>query len=240
MYEYKTSWSYITGNDMNFVVYGSQIYISHTQIGLSLPAGHISLVRQNPSLVVTNVPSMTLALWSHWFVAFHANGTQVIANTTSPSMLVPISAGLDVYMIYNLSIATVSPSSAYVYVGQTPTFVCTRSDGSLPYSYQWYLNGNAVGTNSTNYTFNATQVGSFSIWCNVTDSTPSTVKSNIATVTAVISLFPISPSPSSSTSTTPSAPSPPSLSIILLAVIIIAIMVAGALIISIIYTEKEG
>ena len=81
--------------------------------------------------------------------------------------------------------AAVSPSSVAVDVGQLQTFMASASGGITPYTYQWYLDGSEVGTNSTSYTFNATDVGSFSLYVNVIDSSsvPKTVYSNTASVT---------------------------------------------------------
>jgi hypothetical protein len=68
--------------------------------------------------------------------------------------------------------------------GQEQTFTASASGGTLPYTYNWYLNASLVGTNSTSYTFDASNVGSFSLYVNVTDSatTPVTNESNTASI----------------------------------------------------------
>jgi hypothetical protein len=88
----------------------------------------------------------------------------------------------DVTLLTNFGCA-VSPDTASFIIGQTQNFTCNVYNGSSPYTYQWYQNGTTVGTNSFSHTFNATQVGFFELWCNVIDSTNSTVKSNVAQVT---------------------------------------------------------
>ena len=82
----------------------------------------------------------------------------------------------------NVSIA---PGLWTMDVGQNETFNASASGGTTPYTYQWYLNESLVGTNSTSYTFNASSVGSFSLYVNVTDSetVPVTVESNTAAIT---------------------------------------------------------
>jgi peptidoglycan/xylan/chitin deacetylase (PgdA/CDA1 family) len=82
--------------------------------------------------------------------------------------------------------ASIVPSSATLDVGQNQTFNASAAlGGSTPYKYQWYLNGSAVGTNSSNYTFNASSVGSFSLYVNVTNSATSlmTIRSNTTSIT---------------------------------------------------------
>jgi len=98
----------------------------------------------------------------------------------------------DVTLLTNYE-CTVSPDTASLIIGQTQNFTCTASGGSIPYFYEWYLNGAAVGSNSPTYTFNATENGFYNLWCNVTDSA-STVKSNIAQIT----VSPPAPTPTAS------------------------------------------
>lgn len=75
----------------------------------------------------------------------------------------------DVTLLTNFE-CTVSPDTASLIIGQTQDFTCSALGGSSPYSYQWYLNGTAIGSNSSTYTFNATVNGFYNLWCNVTDS----------------------------------------------------------------------
>ncbi|MGA2682463.1 MAG: hypothetical protein ABSF44_11775 [Candidatus Bathyarchaeia archaeon] len=81
--------------------------------------------------------------------------------------------------------ASVLPSSATLDVGQSRIFMASASGGTSPYTYQWYLNGGAVGTNSATYTFSPSSMGSFLLSVNVTDSAsvPVTFESNPVPIT---------------------------------------------------------
>jgi hypothetical protein len=82
--------------------------------------------------------------------------------------------------------ATVTPETAYLIQDQSQMFVCTPFSGVPPYQFEWYLNGNHVGTNSTTFTFQSAEIGIYVLWCNVTDAIPNVAKSNevIITVTS--------------------------------------------------------
>jgi hypothetical protein len=96
-------------------------------------------------------------------------------NATSNAAAVTVNGALSV---------TTSPSPVLIDVGQFQLFTSSVAGGTFPYSYQWYLNGQAVGTGVT-YNFSAQAVGSDSIYATVTDSAsnPNTATSNTANVT---------------------------------------------------------
>lgn len=82
---------------------------------------------------------------------------------------------------------SIDPSNSGIPIGQSIIFTSTVNGGVIPYSYQWYLNGNPVSgaTNST-WTFSPTFAGSCTVCVAVTDSAtiPASAKSNNASVTA--------------------------------------------------------
>jgi hypothetical protein len=79
---------------------------------------------------------------------------------------------------------TVSPGSATLDAGQSTSFKLTASGGSLPYTYQWFLNGTAVpNANSGNWTFAPTSQGSCTVYAEVTDAAGTEAASNTANVT---------------------------------------------------------
>ena len=61
-------------------------------------------------------------------------------------------------------------------VGQVRVFTATPSGGSGTLSYQWYLDGSAVGADSVSYSYTAA-AGSHSVTCKVTDSASTPVTS---------------------------------------------------------------
>jgi peptidoglycan/xylan/chitin deacetylase (PgdA/CDA1 family) len=78
--------------------------------------------------------------------------------------------------------ATISPSSANIFLGGYQQFTSTVTGGVSPYSYQWYLNNTAVSVGtSQNWKFTPTEVGTYKIYLNITDSSNNTVQSNIVT-----------------------------------------------------------
>jgi parallel beta-helix repeat protein len=83
--------------------------------------------------------------------------------------------------------ASISPISATLDVGQSQLFASAVSGGTLPYSYQWCLNGSAVqGANSSSWTFTPTSAGPYTIYMEVTDSVEVQATSNTANVTVNI------------------------------------------------------
>jgi hypothetical protein len=67
-------------------------------------------------------------------------------------------------------------------VGGAQTFSSIVTDGTTPYTYQWYTNGIAVsGATNPNWTFIPTTAGTCNIYLNVTDNSGVKVKSNVAT-----------------------------------------------------------
>jgi len=69
-------------------------------------------------------------------------------------------------------------------VGQSKTFTATPSGGSGTLSYQWYLDGSAVGTNSASYSYTAA-AGSHSVTCKVTDSASTPVTSPVSNAVSI-------------------------------------------------------
>lgn len=139
-------------------------------------------------------------------VEFNVNGFPVSGATGSTWTYTPDSLGS--YKVYvqvtdnagfnvNSNIANVTvnsvpsvailPSSVVMDVNQSQLFTSTVSEGSSPYSYQWYLNDSPVsGATSPTWTFTPSSSGSYNIYLNVTDNARVTVESNTASVTVSI------------------------------------------------------
>ena len=75
------------------------------------------------------------------------------------------------------------PTNATVTVGQSATFTVTAT-GTSPLTYQWFMNGGAVGTNSNTYTISQTALGQTGaqIYVTVTNAV-STATSQTVTLT---------------------------------------------------------
>ena len=78
---------------------------------------------------------------------------------------------------------SISPSSASITIGHSVTFVPSVSGGYALRSYQWYLNGHLVPeATNVSFTFAPVSTGTYYVYLNVTDSTGTTAKSNIAQI----------------------------------------------------------
>jgi hypothetical protein len=80
---------------------------------------------------------------------------------------------------------SISPSSATIDVGQSQAFTSSASGGTLPYSYQWYLNGSLVsGANSSSWTFAPISPGTYEIYLETKDKLGTLAVSNTAVIIA--------------------------------------------------------
>ena len=82
---------------------------------------------------------------------------------------------------------SVSPTSTTLDIPQSITLTATVSNGTSPYTYQWYntTSGSAIaisGATSSTYTVVSDATGTFSYNVTVTDAEPKTASSNTATV----------------------------------------------------------
>lgn len=79
---------------------------------------------------------------------------------------------------------TISPATATVHVGIMVGFTSTATNGTTPYTYQWYLNNAPVsGATNPTWTFTPTSSGSYNVYLNITDNVGIKAKSNVAYVT---------------------------------------------------------
>ena len=80
-----------------------------------------------------------------------------------------------------------TPKSAIVTPNQKAYFTASASGGTSPYSYQWYEAGIEVidGAVSTEFTISKSSVGSYSFYCNVTDSQGWNANTNNVVLTVI-------------------------------------------------------
>jgi hypothetical protein len=100
--------------------------------------------------------------------------------------------------VHDIPSVIVSPSIVTMDIGQSQLLAASVSDGTSPYSYQWYLDDSIVsGATSATWTFAPASPGSHSVYVNVTDNVGAEAKSNIATVTVLthdVALTDVAPS----------------------------------------------
>ncbi|MEM3697558.1 MAG: PKD domain-containing protein [Candidatus Bathyarchaeia archaeon] len=78
----------------------------------------------------------------------------------------------------------IQPISSVIVLGESVNFTSTVSGGTLPYSYQWYLNETAVGgANDPSWNFTPTSTGYYLVCLKVTDGASAVALSNEAEVT---------------------------------------------------------
>jgi hypothetical protein len=94
----------------------------------------------------------------------------------------------NLYSTGSLSV-TISPSSAKLLTHQSQLFRSTVCGGTLVYTYQWYLNGEAVpDATSSSWTFDQTSAGTYTVYAKVTDN----VGAQATSITAVVNVQAIS------------------------------------------------
>jgi hypothetical protein len=81
-------------------------------------------------------------------------------------------------------VVSASPTPVVMDVDQSELFTSVVSGGTLPYSYQWYLNAAPVsGATNVTWTFTPISSGSYTVFMNVTDAVNFVAESNIGQVT---------------------------------------------------------
>ena len=156
----------ITVNSLNQFA-GTVQLTSTAPTGIIASLNSTSITTSGTSTLTVQIPTTT------------ATGTYSVT-VTGVSRLISHSITITV-QVYNL---TVSPPSITMDVSQGQTFMTSVSGGISPYTYHWYLDGIVVGTNSSSYTFDASAVGLYTLYVNITDSSAVhvTVESNIALI----------------------------------------------------------
>ena len=160
--------------------------ITTTVGGTTDPAPGTYSYTANSSVQVTAIPNADYT-FDHWEL-----DTVNVGSANPYTVLMDNNHTLKAVFIYSPPppslLASISPLSASILVGQSVTFTSTVSGGYTPYSYQWYLNGNQVsGATSSSWIFTPTTSGIYYVYLKVTDDTGNTTQSETArfTVAAV-------------------------------------------------------
>jgi hypothetical protein len=78
---------------------------------------------------------------------------------------------------------SITPTDVTITLGDSVTFNSAVTGGTLPYSYQWYRDGNKVlGATSASWTFTPPAIGTYYVYLNVTDYRGRVAISNSARV----------------------------------------------------------
>jgi parallel beta-helix repeat protein len=133
------------------------------------------------------------ATYPTWvFAPASAGSYTVYLNVTDSVGVIAISDNATVNVYAGVLTVSISPTSATMELGLglSQLFTSTVSGGTLPYTYQWYLNGAAVqDATFNNWIFTPTSSGSCTVYLNVTDSVGVIAISNTATVQAYKNLW---------------------------------------------------
>jgi len=123
---------------------------------------------------------------SYTFDALSVGSFSLYVNVTD-SASVPVTvesntASITVKSAPTVNIGPVGPVT--LDAGQAQTFTASASGGTGTLTYQWYLNGSPVGSDSSTYVFSGS-AGSYSVTCKVTDSAsvPASAASNAVSIT---------------------------------------------------------
>ena len=126
--------------------------------------------------------------------------TVTVTDSLGATSSLSSAATVSVNAVPTVSITPVGPLT--LTVGEVQTFIATASGGSGTISYQWYLDGVAIGTNGASYSYTAAGT-SHTVTCAATDSASPPVTSPTSNAVS------ITVNPTSNQSSTPS-PTPTS------------------------------
>jgi hypothetical protein len=132
----------------------------------------------------TTVPGATSSTWN--FTPSSSGSYTVYANVTD-SVGFTAKSNIATVTVNPALFVGVSPTSVVLNVGLSQVFASNVSGGTLPYSYQWYLNDAPVsGAVSSNWNFTPTSTGSYTVYVKVNDTVGIQATSNTAHVQAGI------------------------------------------------------
>ena len=110
--------------------------------------------------------------------SFSSSGTHLVKVTATDGDGVSVSAEANITVNADPSV-TISTSNSQYDLGYSITFTASTKDGTRSYTYQWYLNGNAVsGATSSTYTTSFTASGTDSVYVIIQDSLGVSATSN--------------------------------------------------------------
>ncbi len=156
--------------------------VGQSQTFASTASGGTGLYSYQWYLDGVAVSGATSATWTYTSSA----GLHTIYVKVTDSASVPVTAQSNTgSVVVNAALSvTISPSPLTLDVGQSQLFTSIVSNGTSPYSYQWYLDGFVVsGATNATWAFVPTSAGSYTVYLNLTDSIGVIAISDTATVT---------------------------------------------------------
>ncbi|UCG45557.1 MAG: PKD domain-containing protein [Candidatus Bathyarchaeota archaeon] len=127
------------------------------------------------------VPDATSSTWIFSPTSYGRYKTHLLiidSSTTAESNHIPITVNPP------LSVS-IHPLSVVISVNQSQTFTSSVLGGTIPYTYQWFLDGIAIPSATySNWTFTPSSTGSYQLHLKVTDDVSSSAESTIALITA--------------------------------------------------------
>jgi uncharacterized GH25 family protein len=176
---------YISGQPSTHITNNS---ISYNKIGLLYAAGQNHQAHWNN--ITNNIMGMDVS---------PAIGSSSVYVEVTDSVGMRAMSNTAIVSVNGAFFASISPSSATLAAGQSQLFNSSVSGGTLPYSYQWYLNDTAVpGATGSLWTFTPSSSGLYSVYVKVTDYVGMEATSDTAAV-SVNGAFFASISPGSAT-----------------------------------------
>jgi hypothetical protein len=153
--------------------YGSEAQVVYNETTFALSSGWLWADEW--------VPSNETRLFSIYQYTSFSNPTQLQYFSTNGA-----SEAASAYLFITGTSAfsvTTSPSSATLDIGQSQLFTSSVSGGTSPFSYQWYLNGVALGVVSDSFAFSPASEGTYSIYATAKDNSGLNATSNTITMT---------------------------------------------------------
>lgn len=191
--------------------------------GASPPPGSLNPSISPSSVILDDGQSITLTLTggasnNYWWVTSSTGSSYVSTSETSfifltstfPSSGSPYTVTVSsstindtgtnyetstIVTVYPVPVASISPETAQINVGQSIQFTSSVSGGTGSFNYLWYLNNSATSVTTSTYSFQSTGAGTFSFYVYVTDTGTSptagtmSVRSNVAAVTVIVKQF---------------------------------------------------
>jgi PKD repeat protein len=134
--------------------------------------------------VTLTAPAVPGYTFTYWDVDGPSQGTGV--NPITVTMDAPHTATAHYSSLTSPLTVSISPQTITISLGGSVSFTSTVTGGTSPYTYQWYVDGNAVpGAKSSNWLFTPTAAGTYYVYVTVTDANGNTASSTLARVLVI-------------------------------------------------------